>query len=163
MTTALGRYRGGVVDLVQMLVHPLTHRVVAQHQPVGIVRVQTFDPDPGTADAAAGTGADVFSGDLLFPLGGVSVMDNGKGIEADLGLRTPNAARTADLDLLAYGRLVRPGGGIPPELPHPRMHLRPFVLLPLAEVAPGWRHPGSGRTVEALAASLPPEPRLRPL
>ncbi|MDA1132578.1 MAG: 2-amino-4-hydroxy-6-hydroxymethyldihydropteridine diphosphokinase [Proteobacteria bacterium] len=86
-------------------------------------------------------------------------------VEATLGRqrRTPNAARTADLDLLAYGRLVRPGGGIPPELPHPRMHLRPFVLLPLAEVAPGWRHPGSGRTVEALAASLPPEPRLRPL
>lgn len=77
--------------------------------------------------------------------------------------RTANAARTADLDLLAHGRLVRPGGGAPPELPHPRLHRRLFVLLPLAEVAPGWRHPGSGRTAEELAAALPPEPRLRPL
>ncbi len=42
-----------------------------------------------------------------------------------------------------------------PVLPHPRLQERGFVLLPLAEVAPGWRHPRLGVTVEALIAALP--------
>ena len=42
-----------------------------------------------------------------------------------------------------------------PILPHPRAHLRRFVLMPLADVAPGWVHPVLGVTVEALIAALP--------
>ena len=67
-----------------------------------------------------------------------------------------NAARSLDLDLIAMGGLVRAGPD--PVLPHPRAHLRRFVLLPLAEVAPGWMHPLLGRTVEALVATLPDTP-----
>lgn len=67
----------------------------------------------------------------------------------------PNAPRTLDLDLIAQGDRVLPGPH--PVLPHPRAHERAFVLLPLAEVAPGWRHPLLGATVEALAARLPPQ------
>lgn len=67
----------------------------------------------------------------------------------------PNAPRVLDLDLVDLGGRVRQWP--PPVLPHPRAHLRAFVLLPLAEVAPGWVHPGSGRTVEALAAALEPQ------
>ena len=67
----------------------------------------------------------------------------------------PNAPRVLDLDLVDLGGRVRQG--LPPVLPHPRAHLRAFVLLPLAEVAPGWVHPGSGRTVEALVAALEPQ------
>ena len=65
-----------------------------------------------------------------------------------------NEARVVDLDLLAHGELVVDHG---PEfvIPHPRLHLRSFVLLPLAEVAPGWRHPKTGATVEEMIASLP--------
>ena len=67
--------------------------------------------------------------------------------------KVPNEARIIDLDLLAYGDRVEDGAGL--ALPHPRMHGRSFVLLPLAEVAPGWRHPKLGVTVEDLIASLP--------
>lgn len=67
------------------------------------------------------------------------------------GSEERNAPRTLDLDLIAYGRLVLPGPE-PPILPHPRAAERLFVMGPLAEIAPGWRHPVSGLTAEALAA-----------
>lgn len=74
----------------------------------------------------------------------------------------PNAPRCLDLDLIALGDLVRTTPD--PVLPHPRAHLRRFVLQPLAEVAPGWRHPVLGETVETLLARLPgpPAPVLAP-
>lgn len=62
-----------------------------------------------------------------------------------------NAPRTLDLDLIAYGREVIDGPGL--VLPHPRAHERLFVMGPLAEIAPDWRHPVNGRTAVELAAS----------
>jgi 2-amino-4-hydroxy-6-hydroxymethyldihydropteridine diphosphokinase len=52
--------------------------------------------------------------------------------------------------------------GPDPVLPHPRAHLRGFVLQPLAEVAPGWVHPSLKQSVAALIAALPPQD-LRPI
>jgi 2-amino-4-hydroxy-6-hydroxymethyldihydropteridine diphosphokinase len=80
------------------------------------------------------------------------------GLEAEFGrLRTErNAPRLLDLDLLAYGDRVSPPGEVP-ILPHPRLHERAFVLLPLRDLAPAWRHPRLGRTVDELIAALPPE------
>lgn len=71
----------------------------------------------------------------------------------------PNAPRTLDLDLLDMDGAVMPGPDV--VLPHPRLHLRQFVLRPLLEVAPGWRHAllGAGG---ALLAALPAQ-ALRPL
>ena len=74
-----------------------------------------------------------------------------------------NAARTIDLDLLAYRDSVSAGEDGGPILPHPRLHQRAFVLLPLAEVAPEWRHPRLGRTVRELVAALPPGQDATPL
>ncbi len=72
------------------------------------------------------------------------------------------AARTLDLDLLDYRGQLR-DGPLPPTLPHPRLEQRAFVLLPLAEVAPHWRHPRSGRTIDALIAALGPGQTARPV
>jgi 2-amino-4-hydroxy-6-hydroxymethyldihydropteridine diphosphokinase len=67
----------------------------------------------------------------------------------------PNAPRTLDLDIIAMG----PGGALcraspDPILPHPRAHLRRFVLAPLSDVAPHWLHPRLHRTAAALLADL---------
>jgi len=78
-------------------------------------------------------------------------------IEAAFG-RTrdaPDGPRTLDLDIIAIDDLVRDAPD--PVLPHPRAHLRAFVLRPLAEVAPGWLHPRLHRGVADLIATLPPQ------
>jgi 2-amino-4-hydroxy-6-hydroxymethyldihydropteridine diphosphokinase len=67
----------------------------------------------------------------------------------------PRAPRTLDLDLLLYGDQVIDSPRL--TVPHPRFRERRFVLEPLAEVAPDWRDPVTGRTaVELLAARSGP-------
>jgi 2-amino-4-hydroxy-6-hydroxymethyldihydropteridine diphosphokinase len=63
-----------------------------------------------------------------------------------------NAARTVDLDLLDYGGLKVETTAL--VLPHPRLHQRRFVLVPLNELAPDWRHPRLGLTAAQLLARL---------
>ena len=65
-----------------------------------------------------------------------------------------NAARTLDLDIIDLNGCVRDAPD--PVLPHPRAHLRGFVLLPLADVAPDWVHPRLATGVTALLRALPP-------
>jgi 2-amino-4-hydroxy-6-hydroxymethyldihydropteridine diphosphokinase len=72
----------------------------------------------------------------------------------------PNAPRVLDLDIIDLDGVVRDAPD--PVLPHPRAHLRGFVLLPLAEVAPAWVHPRLKQPVAALIAALPPQD-LRPI
>ena len=62
-----------------------------------------------------------------------------------------NASRTLDLDLIAYGRVVSDDPAL--TLPHPRAHERLFVMGPLAEITPRWRHPVLGLTAQELAAT----------
>ncbi|MCX7361998.1 MAG: 2-amino-4-hydroxy-6-hydroxymethyldihydropteridine diphosphokinase [Alphaproteobacteria bacterium] len=69
----------------------------------------------------------------------------------------PNAPRLIDLDLLDYRGEIAAGGLGRATLPHPRMENRAFVLKPLADVAPDWRHPVSGVSVGALLAAMSPD------
>lgn len=87
-------------------------------------------------------------------------------IENELGRRrsVANAPRTIDLDVIAYGDDVIEGdAGNHVTIPHPRMHDRAFVLLPMAEIAPDWRHPASGAAIKDLIAALPADQVCRPM
>ena len=70
-------------------------------------------------------------------------------VEADLGRKRTvrNAARSIDLDLLAYDGSVLSGEV---EVPHPRMADRNFVLQPLMDIAPQWVHPTTGLTARQM-------------
>lgn len=83
-------------------------------------------------------------------------------VEAEFGRvrGARDAARVIDLDIVDYAGLANwntPPAPGEPLLPHPRAHERAFVLRPLAELVPNWRHPVLQRGVDALIAALPPE------
>ncbi|MFW6264178.1 MAG: 2-amino-4-hydroxy-6-hydroxymethyldihydropteridine diphosphokinase [Cyanobacteriota bacterium] len=61
-------------------------------------------------------------------------------------------ARTLDLDILLYGDLILDTPGL--EIPHPRMRERAFVLIPLAEIAPNWVDPVSGKAIADLLNTI---------
>ena len=90
-------------------------------------------------------------------------------VEAGFGRRrgVDGAARPLDLDLLDYdGRIVRRDRdreGPALVLPHPRLGERAFVLAPLLEVAPDWRHPESGAPATALFAAVAAAQVVEPL
>ncbi len=66
-----------------------------------------------------------------------------------------NAPRVIDLDLLDYRGEIASGGPGRATLPHPRLAGRAFVLRPLADLAPDWRHPVTGEAIQSLLKALP--------
>lgn len=66
-----------------------------------------------------------------------------------------DAARLIDLDLLDFRGEIAAGGAGRATLPHPRLQDRAFVLRPLADLAPEWRHPVNGQSIQALLSALP--------
>jgi 2-amino-4-hydroxy-6-hydroxymethyldihydropteridine diphosphokinase len=120
---------------------------------VGVEAVSPFYetpawPDPGDpryVNAVARVASDLPPRELMKLL---------QKIETSLGRKRSarNAPRTLDLDLIDYDGRVEKG---PPVLPHPRMRSRAFVLQPLFDIAPDWRHPISGDPITALLDALP--------
>jgi 2-amino-4-hydroxy-6-hydroxymethyldihydropteridine diphosphokinase len=115
----------------------------------------------GYVDQPAFVNAAVLLETELRPL---PLLDALLGIERSFGrdraAGPPKGPRTLDLDLLLYGDsvlgdLVLDEPGL--TLPHPAMHQRRFVLEPLQEIAPEWRHPVLRRTIAELLAGLPQE------
>ncbi|EIE49344.1 2-amino-4-hydroxy-6-hydroxymethyldihydropteridine pyrophosphokinase [Citreicella sp. 357] len=116
---------------------------------------------------------------LCSDLGPESLLEMLHSVEADHGrIRAVRwAARSLDLDLLAVGHEIVPDlpsyekwRTLPLDaqtarapdrliLPHPRLHERAFVLVPLMDVAPDWRHPVIGLTVRQMHNALPAEAR----
>ena len=92
-----------------------------------------------------------------------SLLQTLQDIEEDFGrVRTVrNAPRVLDLDLIGYNRTILSK----PELivPHPRMHKRAFVLLPLREIAPDWVHPVLEAELKTLINSLPCDQKAVPV
>lgn len=77
-----------------------------------------------------------------------------KRIEAEMG-RVPGVRygpRIIDIDILLYGQIVLETPNL--TIPHPRLRERAFVLVPLAEIAPGLKHPVCGTTIEELAGAV---------
>lgn len=72
-----------------------------------------------------------------------------------------NAARVLDLDLLDYGGHCQDGKGL--TVPHPRLHERAFVLLPVRDVAPDYIHPVTGMPIDEMISQLPAGQQIRPL
>ncbi len=85
-----------------------------------------------------------------------SLLDKLLEIEPEYGPRprvAVNAPRHLDLDLIAFGSETRDTADL--KLPHPRAHLREFVLRPLADIAPELILPGQSKTVAQLLSDLP--------
>ena len=110
---------------------------------------------PWFVNGVAEVETDLSAGDLLALL---------HRIERDMGRerRVRDEARIIDLDLLVYGDRLS-GPGETPVLPHPRLAERAFVVLPLAELVPEWRHPASGRSLAQLIRDLSPDQVAEPI
>lgn len=85
----------------------------------------------------------------------ITLLDTLKDLEKAFGRKDTerNAARPLDLDILDYNGQISTSERL--SLPHPRMCERPFVLLPLSEIAPNWRDPQKNRTIMDWIARLP--------
>jgi 2-amino-4-hydroxy-6-hydroxymethyldihydropteridine diphosphokinase len=84
-----------------------------------------------------------------------------RAIESRMGSRKliAKGPRLIDIDILVYGQETIDTPEL--QVPHPRMTLRKFVLVPLAEIAPGLRHPAWSGTVEHILAETPDKSEVR--
>jgi 2-amino-4-hydroxy-6-hydroxymethyldihydropteridine diphosphokinase len=131
------------------------------------LRVQQFSDQPllrstlwQTTPVNCPPGSPMFLNSVagLFPRGGETpetLLAKLQELEREFGRpakRMPNEPRPLDLDLIAFGRETRATDTL--TLPHPRAHLRRFVLQPLSEIAPDLILPGQTKSVAQLLREL---------
>lgn len=117
-----------------------------------------YETEPVECEAGA---AKFLNAVIEIGYGGSSqqLLEELKNIEADLGRplnRGRNRSRTIDLDLLYHGARISDEPEL--QLPHPRLHLRGFVLHPLAEIRPNLVLPAEHKTIHEMTEELPPAP-----
>jgi 2-amino-4-hydroxy-6-hydroxymethyldihydropteridine diphosphokinase len=132
-----------------------------------VTALQQLDPaleispvyETAPVDCPAGSGTFLNAAAILHWHGSPeALLEELRGIESRLGrppVRSRNAPRTIDLDILFAGNMIRSGEEL--ILPHPRLHQRRFVLLPLSDLRPLLILPGFSRTVRQLLDELPEE------
>jgi 2-amino-4-hydroxy-6-hydroxymethyldihydropteridine diphosphokinase len=108
-------------------------------------------PQPDFLNAVAELRTEMLPEELLKEL---LYIEKEHGRDRSAGL--PKGPRTLDLDLLAYDDVVLDTPSL--TLPHPALSERLFVLIPLAEIAPEWRHPLNGKTASELLLELGEKP-----
>lgn len=135
---ALGANLGNAVAALQQAAGALTHLPFTQlRQASSLYKTAPLDTDSGR-DAPA-PGHDYFNAVVALETGlsAPALLDQLQQLEQQAGRERPyrNAPRTLDLDLLLYGSACIESARL--TVPHPRMRQRAFVLVPLAEIAPG--------------------------
>ncbi|HXN53107.1 MAG TPA: 2-amino-4-hydroxy-6-hydroxymethyldihydropteridine diphosphokinase [Candidatus Acidoferrum sp.] len=96
-------------------------------------------------------------------LGPLELLQALRAVEAQMGSKklVAKGPRLIDMDILLYGNEVIDTPEL--QVPHPRLHLRRFVLEPLAEIAPQLRHPVSSLSVSQMLANSPDKSAVRKL
>jgi 2-amino-4-hydroxy-6-hydroxymethyldihydropteridine diphosphokinase len=148
---ALGSNRGETIAVVRGAIDDLARFAHGAVRASHLWRTSPVDCPPGSADFINA----VVAFDAREGLTSDALLDQLKALEREYGrdaLTVPNAPRELDLDLLLFGSETRSSARL--TLPHPRAHLRRFVLAPAAEVAADVVWPGLGATVGELLASL---------
>ena len=136
-----GNLRAAIESMTSAGISVLRESPIYETEPVGYTAQRWFLNMVVEAETA------------LFPM---QLLTRAGKIERTLGrVRTiPNGPRTIDIDILLYGTAVVRTPRL--DIPHPRMHERRFVLVPLADLAPDLRHPVSRKTVRQMLNEAPP-------
>ena len=136
---ALGANLGDAVAALQQAAAALAHLPLTRlRQASSVYKTAPIDSDSGGDTPAPG--GDYFNAVVALETGlsAPALLDQLQQLEQQAGRERPyrNAPRTLDLDLLLYGSSCIDSARL--TVPHPRMRQRAFVLVPLAEIAPGW-------------------------